>query len=99
MTYTVWMLDGEVLASFVPRTRWIPKDDPDRDMIEDNTFRSYGPEESVHHMVDEEELRDLFAAFAVRSIALEEERFEICNSLEFFLRASRPEQRESESEG
>jgi len=66
---------GQVLASFLPRTRWIPMDDPGHDMVEDNTLRSYGPEQLVHHMVDDAELADLFAAFSIISMEPHSERF------------------------
>jgi len=57
---------GRVLASFTPRARWLHKDDPKYDMIEDNTIRRWGPEQVLHHLVDERELGELFGAFAMK---------------------------------
>ena len=81
---------GKVLASFCPRHRWMPKDDPKTDMIEDNTLRSYGPEKAIHHLVDEEELRGLFSRFVIRSISLQTEKFERGSSAELFISAEKP---------
>ena len=78
-----------MLASFLPRTRWISKDGSSHDMVEDNTLRSYGPEQAIHHMVDEAELKELFRAFTVLSIGLETDEFEGVRSQEFFIRAAR----------
>jgi len=76
---------GQALASFLPRTRWIPKEDPTYDMVEDNTLRSYGPERSIHHMVDDKELAELFAAFTILSMELRSERFDSIDSQEWFV--------------
>jgi SAM-dependent methyltransferase len=67
---------GKVLASFLPRTRWLPRDDPEHDMVEDNTVRRWGPEQGIHHMVDEEEIRELFAAFSIRWVKRQTETFQ-----------------------
>ena len=67
---------GKVLASFLPRSRWLPKDDPKYDMIEDNTVRRWGPEQDLHHMVDEDEIRELFATFTIRWIKPQTETLE-----------------------
>ena len=80
---------GRMLATFCPRNRWIPKDDPKLDMIEDNTLKCYGPEECVHHLVDEGELRNLFAAFAIESIGRQEETWDGGCSAELFISAQK----------
>jgi len=82
---------GLVLASFLPRTRWIRRDDAELDMVEDNTLRSYGPENTIHHMVDEAELRELFRMFLVQSIDRQEEEFDGCKSAELFILVQKPE--------
>jgi ubiquinone/menaquinone biosynthesis C-methylase UbiE len=81
---------GRVLAAFCPRNRWISKDDPELDIIEDNTLRSYGPEETLHHLVDEEELRELFAQFTILSVALQKEEWNGGSSAELFISAQKP---------
>lgn len=80
---------GQLLASFLPRTRWIPKNDPSYDMVEDNTLRSYGPEQSVHHMVDDQELAELFASFDILSTELQAERVGSITSQEWFVMAKK----------
>ena len=80
-----------VLASFLPRSRWIPKDDPELDMIEDNTLRSYGPEGTLHHMVDEAELRELFHLFIIQSIDRQIDEFEGVKGTGLFISAEKPE--------
>ena len=79
--------DGRILATFCPRNRWIPKDDPGHEMVEDNALQSYRPEEAIHHLVDEEELRELFADFEIHSIDLRKEELESCSSAELFISA------------
>lgn len=81
---------GRVLASFVPRNRWIPKEEPGMDLVEDNTLRSYGPEESIHHLVDEAEVRELFREFTIHSIDAVTEKFERGCCGELFLSAEKP---------
>ena len=81
---------GRMLASFALRTRWLGKDEPGRDMIEDNTLRSYGPEEMVHHLVDEDELRGLLREFRALVIDRVEESWETCSSATFVVSAVRP---------
>jgi len=81
---------GRALASFVPRNRWIPKDEPGSDLIEDNTLRSYGPEESIHHLVDEAELRELFRGFTIHSIEGVTETFERGCCGELLVSAEKP---------
>lgn len=78
---------GEVLASFVPRHGFIRHDDPDTDTLEDNTLRSYGPEEEVHHFVDEPELRDLFTGFEILSTGRQREEGKGIVSVELYLEA------------
>lgn len=80
---------GQVLASFLPRTRWIPKDDADDEMAEDNTVLWYGPERSIHHTVDDQELAELFATFSVHSMELQSERFDSIASQEWFVVAEK----------
>jgi SAM-dependent methyltransferase len=80
---------GRVLASFVPRTRWIPKDEPGMDMLEDNTLRCYGPEQLPHHLVDEAELRDLFGVFTVASITRQSEQFEDIRGASLYIVAAK----------
>jgi len=65
---------GEILASFVPRHGWISHDDPKTDTVEDNTLRSFGPEEETHHFVNEAELRELFGDFEILSIEPQREQ-------------------------
>ena len=81
---------GKVLASFAPRSRSIPRDEPAVVMLEDNTLRSYGPEESVHHLVDETELRELFAGFVIHSITKETDDFDDISAAELFISAEKP---------
>ena len=81
---------GRLLASFVPRSRWLPKDEPRMDMVEDNTLRCYGPEEAIHHLVDEAELRELLAGFTICAIDRVAEQYENCSSAELFLSATKP---------
>jgi len=81
---------GRALAAFCPRNRWIPKDDPQLEMIEDNTLRSYGPEEMLHHLVDEEELRELFDQFKILSLDLQKEEWVGGSSAELFISAQKP---------
>ena len=93
---TIWEIfrtlrpGGLVLASFLPRSRWVPKDSTEVDMVEDNTLRSYGPENTIHHMVDEAELRELFGLFAIKSIDRQAEEFHGCKSTELFISAEKP---------
>jgi ubiquinone/menaquinone biosynthesis C-methylase UbiE len=82
--------EGKVLASFCPRNRWISRDDPELEMIEDNTLKSYGPEEMLHHLVDEKELRELFAEFTILSIDRQEEEWDGGSSAELFISAQKP---------
>jgi SAM-dependent methyltransferase len=81
---------GSVLATFCPRSRWISKDDPELDMVEDNTLKSYGPEETLHHLVDEEELRELFAQFRILYVDLQKEEWDGGTSVELFVSAQKP---------
>ena len=81
---------GQILASFLPRTRHIPADDRKHDMVEDNTLRSYGPEQTIHHMVDEDELRELFCSLDVHSIEKVTEVFDGGSSTEFYIIAEEP---------
>ena len=78
---------GRLLASFVPRDRWMSGDEPG--MAEDNTRLSYGPEQDLHHFVDEGEIRELLAAFTVHAITREEERGQGWVSAEFVVSAAR----------
>ena len=82
---------GVILASFLPRGRWVPRDDPELDMVEDNTLRSYGPEATIHHMVDEAELRELFDSFIIQSIDKQIDEFEGVKGTELFISAQKPE--------
>ena len=82
---------GQLLASFVPRNRWTPRDEPGAGMLEDNTLRQYGPEQAVHHLVDEEELRELLADFDVLSVNEQSEKGEGWSMLELFVAAVKPE--------
>ena len=59
-------------------------------MIEDNTLRSYGPEETLHHLVDEDELRGLLREFRALVIDRIEESWETCSSATFVVSAVRP---------
>ena len=79
-----------MLVSFALRTRWLGKDESDCDMIEDNTLRSYGPEEMVHHLVDEDELRGLLREFRELVIDRVEQRWDTCSSATFVVSAVRP---------
>ena len=81
---------GKVLAAFCPRSRWISKNDPKLEMIEDNTLKSYGPEEMLHHLVDEEGLRELFAEFTILSIDHQKEEWDGGSSAELFISAQKP---------
>lgn len=80
---------GKILASFCPRSRWISKDDPKLDMIEDNTLKSYGPEEVLHHLVDEKELKELFAQFMILSLDRQTEEWDGGSSAELFISAQK----------
>jgi len=82
--------EGKILAAFCPRDRWISKDDPKVEMIEDNTLKSYGPEEILHHLVDEKELRELFAQFIILSIDPQREEWDGGSSAELFISAQKP---------
>ena len=64
-------------------------DDPRLEMIEDNTLRSYGPEEMPHHLVDEKELRELFAEFTILSIDLQGEEWDGGSSAHLFISAQK----------
>jgi SAM-dependent methyltransferase len=81
---------GRLLASFAARTRWLPRDEPGMDMLEDNTLRCYGPEQSLHHLVDEGEVRELLDDFAIRSIDAQTEEYRGVSGLELFASAEKP---------
>ncbi len=81
---------GKVLASFCPRSRWISKDDIKLDMIEDNTLKSYGPEKVLHHLVDEKELKELFAQFTILLLDSQTEEWNGGSSAELFISAQKP---------
>lgn len=81
---------GKILASFYPRNRWISKDKYNPDIIEDNTLKFLGPEKTIHHLVDEKELKELFTKFTIHSIDLQKEQFEGVKSEELFISAQKP---------
>ena len=58
-------------------------------MVEDNTVCELGPEQSLHHMVDEGEQRELFKAFTIHSIQLHNEVFEDIKSTEIYISAEK----------
>lgn len=82
--------EGRALAAFCPRNRWIPRSDPHWEMVEDNTLKSYGPEEELHHLVDEEELRELFDEFTILSIDPQKEEWDGGCSAELFISVQKP---------
>ncbi|UCC67706.1 MAG: class I SAM-dependent methyltransferase [Armatimonadota bacterium] len=82
---------GLVLASFTPRSRWIAETESPQDMLEDNTLRCYGPEKTIHHLVDQAEIRHLLRGFLIDWIDEQRETYGGCSSLELFASARRPE--------
>ena len=86
---------GLLLASFTPRSRWIAQSECPQGMLEDNTLRCYGPEQTVHHLVDEAEIRELLSGFLIDSIDEQAETYGACSSLGLFASARRPERQPS----
>ncbi len=86
---------GLLLASFTPRSRWIAQTECPQDLLEDNTLRCYGPEQTAHHLVDEAEIRELLIGFHIDSIDEQAETYGGCSSLELFVSAQRPERQPS----
>jgi SAM-dependent methyltransferase len=82
---------GLLLASFTPRSRWIAQTECPQGLLEDNTLRCYGPEQTVHHLVDEPEIRELLIDFLIDSIDEQAGTCGGCTSLELFVSAQRPE--------
>ena len=87
--FRILSLGGRTLASFCPRERWIFKDKTEQDMIEDNTFKSFGPEQTVHHLVDEKELEELFNKFIIHSISMQKEKSKEIRAQELFISAQK----------